>query len=110
MLDIAVNVAGHCHLRPVHHLLHLDPQQLRDVQLGEDEDRPEDEDVDGQDDNVDVDPRLRVPGPEREGLPGFRELIEKWRKTLPARYQGPFFIEFLTAKLTSLRHFPPGFK
>ena len=48
----------YCHLGTVHHLLHLDPQQLRDVKLGEDEDRPEEEDVDGQDDNVDVDPCL----------------------------------------------------
>ena len=55
-LDVAVNVAGHLYLGPVHHLLHLDPQQLGDVQLGEDEDRPEEEDVDGQDDQVDVDP------------------------------------------------------
>ena len=55
-LDVAVNVAGHLYLGAVHHLLHLDPQQLGDVQLGEDEDRPEEEDVDGQDDQVDVDP------------------------------------------------------
>ena len=92
MLDIAVNVVGHCHLRPVHHLLHLDPQQLRDVQLGEDEDRPEDEDVDGQDDNVDVDPRLRVPGPEREGLPGFRELVEKGGKEVTCRVSGSLLV------------------
>ena len=68
-LDITVNVLWHGHLGAVDHLLDLDPEQLGDVQLGEDEDRPEDQDVDRQDDHVDVDSCQRLPRPEREHFP-----------------------------------------
>ena len=68
-LDITVNVLWQGHLGAVDHLLDLDPEQLGDVKLSEDEDRPEDQDVDRQDDHVDVDSCQRLPRPERKYFP-----------------------------------------